>query len=779
MSAQEASKPVLTHDPHPVINLLTEVEERLGQLKNWQNEHEEELATFQRDSLMLALHREQVDRRQIHLTQRRDRLDRLRRALRLRRDAVARDRHDLENQGQDIQRQRDELALAQSRLDELQARFAQAQDQLRQDQNALATRRSELEQQSQELHRQRTGLDADRQTLKEQRTTLDELRRQAEQQQAANELEQHRLGDQQQSIDDAWSALEGQKLAIAEREIQLESQRTELAGARAEARTVQAVEKERQALAVEKARVREEQQDLAQQRQELDVCRRELDAQAAAATQQVSALKQQQTGLDTQAKELEALQAQLDRDKQATGAAQAAVTEERTALAQREAWLETRRGELEQERRRLAEQKLALTAKAQELDQRQQQLTQQADTAAAQAQDKAAAQAQAAASDELLAELAKREEALARREAGLEKKQAEYQTTVKRAAEQMAAEREFLRQKEAAGDQRHKQMEERLKSINPRLIERMKLADDALRKRRGKLARYRKVLRERGSMLRQSEARVDSYMHQYEGLLQQRQMLLDVKQFLANSEAEMVRRWATQRAAGIVVGGLFCLLFLAIASYLAGQQIAQPVWQASTVIAGAAPQATAQAPADGDVWLASRRSVLLSDPVLKEAMNQLDQRGLRPYDDIAQFRLAMDQSLQLSALDQAQLRLDLQGKDREQIVTLLESLGRGYVGHELMQAHNQNRPGDTRIVRAAARLPDPVRDDRLKLGASIFGVGLLLSIILAVVFRWWLLRASRVLESESAAIFAGVADDAKWPTPGSAGSPGSTANPRN
>lgn len=68
--------------------------------------------------------------------------------------------------------------------------------------------------------------------------------------------------------------------------------------------------------------------------------------------------------------------------------------------------------------------------------------------------------------------------------------------------------------------------------------------------------------------------------------------------------------------------------------------------------------------------------------------------------------------------------LEYRATDRELVVSLLEALGRAYLGVTRMgMDHREGRPNSVKIVPSAVRDSDPMQDLRLAVTAIIFGAG--------------------------------------------------------
>ncbi len=251
--------------------------------------------------------------------------------------------------------------------------------------------------------------------------------------------------------------------------------------------------------------------------------------------------------------------------------------------------------------------------------------------------------------DELAEELRKREALLTQKERG-------YRDTLQQSKEQLASERETLRtqeqeieQKNAELQQREAQFSERegeLQKQSDRIKRRtrqLKEADEAVRQRRKRLRRHISTLRMHMQEHDPHEARTASQSAQQEGLEKERQMLAEVKKFLESSETQMMRRWAATKAASIVVSAAIAVALIALCSFGVAYNVVSPVWQA-TMALNVKPvgQETSLQP---QAWLDQQHQTLLSEPVLKETLNQMQARGAEPFASAAALKDHLAQHL--------------------------------------------------------------------------------------------------------------------------------------
>ena len=143
---------------------------------------------------------------------------------------------------------------------------------------------------------------------------------------------------------------------------------------------------------------------------------------------------------------------------------------------------------------------------------------------------------------------------------------------------------------------------------------------------RSRLHRYRLILRTQSKAIREAQEKIASLHQQYAGLLQQRQTVLEVKQFMAQSEERMVHKWATHGSVAMSSGLFIALTLIAIFSYAVGQQAIEPIWQAREVLE---IKATDDQPNAGPAFVSNERKLMLDDPMLRESVSLMAQRGVR------------------------------------------------------------------------------------------------------------------------------------------------------
>jgi hypothetical protein len=179
-------------------------------------------------------------------------------------------------------------------------------------------------------------------------------------------------------------------------------------------------------------------------------------------------------------------------------------------------------------------------------------------------------------------------------------------------------------------------------------------------------------------------------------------------------------------------------------------------------------------PAD---WVKAQRQIMLQPAVIDETLSQLSQRGQRPFESPDALKTHLDATLRVSSNAPGKLTLEYRNTDPEVVWLMLESLGRAYLGYQMVEDRKADRPSTITIKPNAARDPTPAEDRRLIVGAQVFAGAVLGSLVLFFVLRFWLLRASRVFDGEEKQLMDQLDDPKNWPAAGGASNAGKAPSP--
>ena len=504
--------------------------------------------------------------------------------------------------------------------------------------------------------------------------------------------------------------------------------------------------------------------DLEQQQNDLESRRQKIAFQQEALEEQSSRLQTESEQFEQLKRTLTEQQKQIESSRERLDTEQAKLAEQREQFAGRQKDLEQTRHSLANLEQELTDRENELAGRTQELDaklgriehEHQEQTRQQEQIEQARQVTTGAEEMPEPSED--LAQLQAREEQLDRlreqleqREATLETKLANYRQKLEQSKLLLLAEREHLRQKEKAIDKRAASGQTGGEETGKE-----QGRNDA---RRTKLHKYKTLLKQRSKTLRDADRRSRSSKLAVSGLKQQRQMLVEVKNFLESSEAEMVRRWATNKASALVVGIILCLSLLALISYFVGQNAIQPVHRAAMTMV---IKTSNDRPLRPVKFVAHHRSLLMADAVLNETISQLAQRGTRPFDQAKQLLAHLSLNLKVSSPGSGRLELSYLDTDGQLAQAMLESLGRAYLSYQASQNRIEGTESLSRIVQPAALAPKPVEDLRLIVSAAVFGGMVLLGLIFGLIMRWWLMRSQRVFDSDPAMAMTDLENPVEW-----------------
>lgn len=698
--------PPISNQP---LDLLSDLESRLGQLKDWQTQTDQQLREMQEESKRIDTLREESQAMQ--------------RACEERQRSLDEQKQQLDNELESLTSQEEQLNQAREALGQDRAELVTAREVLDQDRTKAQADRDQIDEQKQVLTQQQADMQS---RLAELETKESELQdKLAQTQQRQDEIDQ-----QQQEIDTEREALGEERKALETWQQEIDDVRATFDDQRAE---------------------------LAEQRETVDQQRKQLEADQAEFSQQSDELtieKQQveRIRLDLKLKD-ESLQAQHQRLEQAREELVEQTMKMPADADQKFAEFQQAKAELEQAKLELESRHDELQAAMSELDARDNELnTQQEAIEAAQAKLEQARleleeRATQAGGDETRSrEIDAKLKEYERKRAELEQKRELFKQTLEQSRQQIEAERAEAHRREAQLEARVKELEQNggSSASGP-------ATDDeaSIQRRRAKLRRYRDLLRERSKAVHDHQLKVQSSSQQFSGLEKERQMLVEVKRFLEASEGEMVRRWATGRAASLVMGAMITLVLAAGASLLAASQLVQPQWEASMMINITATDG--QATPSTEVFLNAFEQTMLSEPVLKAAMLEMDKAdaNVRVASSPDQLKTYLQDNLTIAGVP-GRADLTLRGDDKQLLQPVLASLGKAVVGYNAAQDYQAKREPSTRIASPAKLVDLPVANgtqQKLTIAGTTFG-GLILLALLAYTFLRVMLKRSKRMFGE-------------------------------
>ncbi|MEM6504427.1 MAG: hypothetical protein AAF711_03070 [Planctomycetota bacterium] len=715
---QEPSNTSTGGDAPPVSNqpldLLSDLESRLGQLKDWQAQTDQQLKEMQEESMRIDALRDEANGMQRACEERQRSLDEQKQQLHGELESLASQEQQLDEARQQLEQDRSELE--------------QSREALLKEHNQAETDREAIKQQHQDLARQQEELKSRFVELSEKEAELSEQLEQTTQQQATIGEQQQAINAERDELGQEREALENWQHEIDEARSQFDDQRAELAEQR------EAVDRHRSQFEADQASLSQQQDDLFEQKKQVERVKIDLKLKA-------EALQAQQQHLEQAREELveQAMQVPSDADEKFAEFKQA-----KAELEQAKLELESRHDELQASMSELDARDTALHKRQEELDDTQAKLEQvrfelnERQARAASQSDGASVQSE---------ELDRKLEDYERKRADLEKKREQFKQTLEQSRQQIEAERAEAHRREAELEARVKELEQNAGDGTAVPV----TADDATnQRRRSQLRKYRALLRERSKALQDEELKIQSSSQQFTGLEKERQMLVEVKRFLETSEGEMVKRWATGRAASLVIGAVVMLVFAALASLLAANQLVQPKWQASMMISVTTPEG--EAPPSQKDFLSGFEEILLSEPVLNAAMLEMDKAdaNVRVAASPKELKAFLQEHLVIAGVP-GRADLSLQGEDKQLLQPVLASVGKAIVGHNASKDYQAKREPSTRIASPAKLVDLPIANgtnEKFTLAGITFG-GIVLVALLGYIFlRVTLNRSKRMFGEE-------------------------------
>jgi len=812
------------HD-NSVITVIASLEQQLQQIRAAHLGSQQELATLEerwsaleRAEQTVASDRDSLERERIEITEQRSHVESQHRDLEAREQRVADDeaaleevRKLLEDEQQSVNRARTEMEAGRAAVEEDRRCNAVQRQEIEQERERVEARAAELEERSRELHEEAEGLRRDLERAEEQAQSALAARARIEDAQVSLS---HRVEQAERNVGDLIVQLEAsqeeldRKIAAASalehRIDQLDSEAARLMAELDSARTrVDEVETE----GIELAKQVEAERDGAL----ADLRQREKAIEAIKAN--VTALREANDALQS---EVDAVRAERE---EAVAERDARISELESDLSERAAIIESQEATLETARCKLAEfasaiseqagqiqQGAAAMAEVREHNRTIERLKQQL------AQAKMAADpGELARKDERIAELTEAlhqsrgqsvpDDDIVERDSRIEsleneldaiKRQHEHaKIELQEARSELDARREEQAHAEVAPlEARVRELEAELAKAqsssrgvdrdselakeNKRKAIALKEAAHHLLRRRERLARAKRLIRQKAHALEFERTQAPAYSaapalparmsaDQREELMrieakirEEQTSLREASRALAQSERAMVKRWARPRAVVTLTWLMVLTVIVAVASWFAADHF-YPAMRSVSVTLVAEPRPGIPATEDQiKQWQAWHEAVLEDDAFMRTASKRFGDRRFDELKDPFDLKKHLTHNLSTDSTRLGELTLTLAGADAEKSATTLDLLTLTVLGESRRQA-GQRSDGLRTTVKGAsegqvewARVNSiPVRDDRLTHTGIIFAGSILVSIVLLGLIYAKLARARRIFDQEA------------------------------
>lgn len=279
-----------------------------------------------------------------------------------------------------------------------------------------------------------------------------------------------------------------------------------------------------------------------------------------------------------------------------------------------------------------------------------------------------------------------------------------------------------------------------------RVLERkaqLKAADALIKSRREKIRLYIGEFRKNNGRAKGGSGNVGLDANKLAKLERERVTLLEVKRFLQSSEAAMIKRWALQKSASVATALVIAVCAALAVSWTAANVIAKPVYEA-TLTLELKDQPSDEALPPG-VWLSGYGRDLLSASVLGEIQNQLEQRNLRLAGTVEGLRSRLEGALEVSG-SREELEVTFKDIDPSLTTPVLDAVGRGLMIHHMAQDRRAGRISDTARIQSEAVMRDrPVEDERFRWFGMILAGFAGLALLVAVPAHFLAGRANPML----------------------------------
>lgn len=809
-------------NPNDALDLLGDLESRLGKLKAWQAENDKHAEQVRDQAQSIAQREQELADRQQSIDADRQTLELERESLATEKSRVEADRSELDAGRSELDGAREDFNAKEAALEQRTAALDERAGQIDGKIAELDTRQAELDHQQSELTEKQELVDAKWAEIKEAKQEIEDTRQQVDDLRATIE-------EDRQALDTDRTAFDAERAEFSEQRQHLKDRKQDLAKAQMDLKLRQdALEAQQQSLERARTELAEQAGQFGNDDTLMPGYIPDFDAETDS-DNPAAAASTPQDNAELAAREAELLNAQaaLEQDRQSFAEqveqSKADVAAAREVVTADEKAVQELADELDQQQQALNNRQAQLDAQAEELDRLKAEFDERVDgsdtatglVAAAPAEPDAAAPGdesttqRASELDAAQAELDAEREVVAQRVTELDNIKRELDAREAQLDEREAELNARAATGETAGldgdakDEKILQLTTDLTALQTKYQRRkgqMLKADEVIKKRRDKVRGYLKQLREHSKNIQAAETKVDSSSAQYAGLDKERRNLVEVKKFLEASERAMVQKWATKSTVSVVSLVIIALLGAAAVSYFAAQKLAVPVWQSSMAISvrldpstedlspgvpsavedpaaaaflaeqtGAAPApATPEfvepslEPAVADAWLGQFRQLVTNPTVMNQTLNQLDQRGIRLFTSPTQLSAHFAQTLDIQG-SPARVELAYTSSEQEHVVGILDALGKAIVSHQMSIDRAKGVSDSVKVLQNAQRNATAVQDDSLKyMGisfAAICGVALVLGLLIRVALG----RSRRVMaDAEDIPVLATLNKPGTW-----------------
>ena len=289
--------------------------------------------------------------------------------------------------------------------------------------------------------------------------------------------------------------------------------------------------------------------------------------------------------------------------------------------------------------------------------------------------------------------------------------------------------------------------------------QRLRVEAQHLQRRRVRLARLRRALRARTrpDHVTVPETEVDSYDLQDQE--RQTQQLTELREMLAASEREMIRRWA--RPWAVVTLGWVAVLAVIVAgaSWFLADHFAPATLSSSVTFEARNRSGAPLSIEEAESWRSWHTNLLVDTGFTNTLAKRLADRRLDRYGNPDALRQRFLADLTIDAVPEGIMTVSLAGTDPQEIMALLDALATTFVT-ESSRRMSKRGDGPHAVVkggtkegdrlRYATLNPIPIHDERLQYAGYAFGAAFPACLLLIWVIYRRLARAKSVFDDPDA-----------------------------
>jgi len=292
--------------------------------------------------------------------------------------------------------------------------------------------------------------------------------------------------------------------------------------------------------------------------------------------------------------------------------------------------------------------------------------------------------------------------------------------------------------------------------------ERVTAVAEHLRRRRSRLIKLRQLMKQKGAP---ESVGAPSERMRTEELIKierERAQVHELRQILANSEKQLVRRWARPKAVLIVASIVLLALCCAAGSWFAADQFFPARVSAAVVLEARNHAHTAVTAQEAEAWRAWHTDLVSDDAFHQTLAKRMAEHRLDQYSDPAKLAKRLQDDLTIDADREGVMILTMAGNDSDEVTAFLDVLTATLVsesnrqmtkrGENVWAAPTGERHEEGQIHYATLNSV-PIRDERLARALPIFGGMFAAVLVLVVVAYARLTKAKRVFDEENAMLF--------------------------